>query len=124
MKGKLRLMANKTAKTSKVLKKKVETKGKAVRRTVKPVVIPKKVVVKPASKTKAAKPVVHKKNAKGSPVKAVVKKTESLPVKKSPLDQKSLVQLKEALIKMRDRLTGQITSQSDDSLKDGYDTSS
>jgi RNA polymerase-binding transcription factor DksA len=57
-------------------------------------------------------------------VKASAPKTESRPVRKSPLDAKVLAQLKDVLIKMRDRLTGQISSQSDDSLKYVDDTSS
>jgi len=43
---------------------------------------------------------------------------------KSNIDKKSLENLKEALIKMRDRLTGQITALSDDSLKYIDDASS
>ncbi|MEI8139831.1 MAG: TraR/DksA C4-type zinc finger protein [bacterium] len=118
-------MVNKAVKTRKVLKKSVEAKGVAVKKTVKPVAKPvvssKKPVSKPAPTSKAAvKPVA----GKAAPVKVSASKTESRPLRVSPVDAKALQQLKDAMIKMRDRLTGQISSQSDDSLKYVDDTSS
>lgn len=69
---------------------------------------------------KAVKSVARKPARPAAPAK----KAELTPARKSPVDAKVLVQLKDALIKMRDRLTGQITAQSDDSLKYVDDTSS
>lgn len=123
-------MAKKTVKTSKVLKKSVPAKAKAVNKTVKPVAKPvsssKKSASKPLSKATLSKPVVKKAivPVKGAPVKTIAQKKEMPIARKSPVDAKVLQQLKDALIKMRDRLTGQITSQSDDSLKYVDDTSS
>lgn len=127
-------MAKKTAKTSKVLKKSVATKGKTVKPAVKPVSSSKKPVAKSAISLKktiksAKKPVVKPvvkpvATAKSAPGKAGVQKTESRPIRKSPFDVKVLTQLKDTMIKMRDRLSGQISSQSDDSLKYVDDTSS
>jgi len=135
-------MAKKTAKTGKVLKKSVVAKGKTTPKVVKPVAKPvaisrkpvakpvaisRKPVAKPVPKAKVASPVAGKNtksSKKAAPLKVIAKKIESKPVRKSPLDAKSLVQLKDILIKMRDRLTGQITSQSIDSLKYVDDTSS
>jgi len=112
-------MAKIMAKKSKVLKMTSEAKAKPVKKTSKPEAKPvanlKKPVAKLVSKAKAAKPV---------PAKATAKRVETRPVLKSPVDAKVLQQLKETLIKMRDRLTGQISSQSDDSLKYVDDTSS
>jgi len=109
-------MVKKTAAASKVLKKTVKAKGKtvkAVKPVAKPVVSAKKPVAKSVPKVLAEKPVV----GKGV-------KPESRSMRLSPIDEKSLQLLKEAMIKMRDRLTGQITAQSDDSLKYVDDTSS
>ncbi len=119
-------MVKKTATAGKVLSKSVATKGKAVKKTAKPVVSAKKPVAKPVSKSIAVKPNVKKvaKPAKAAVAKVASPKTEARPVRSSPVDDKSLQQLKEAMIKMRDRLTGQISSQSDDSLKYVDDTSS
>ncbi len=119
-------MANKTAKTSKVLKKSVEEQVKSAKKIEKPVAKPvaslKKPEAKPVVKAPVAKPVAP--TVAVPPPKAPALKTESMPVRKSVLDEKTLNQLKDALIKMRDRLTGQITAQSDDSLKYVDDTSS
>jgi RNA polymerase-binding transcription factor DksA len=129
-------MAKKTAKTSKVLKKSATVKGKAVKQTAKPVPRSKKPAVKspvsakkpiPSVKRPVGKPVAPTKGVsatKPAPAKAGVHKTESVPVRKSPFDVKVLTQLKDSMIKMLDRLTGQISSQSDDSLKYVDDTSS
>jgi len=105
----------------------------------------KKVVKKPGPakvKTPAKKPVVKKTAAKVVPVrKPAVKVVPGVkpgaklpsfskpavvakPSAKSQVDKKSLLGLKDALIKMRDRLTGQITALSDDSLKYIDDASS
>lgn len=124
-------MAKKTVKTGKVLKKSVVAKGKTTPKVVKPVAKPvaisRKPVAKPVPKAKVASPVAGKNtksSKKAAPVKVIAIKIEAKPVRKSPLDDKSLVQLKDMLVKMRDRLTGQITSQSIDSLKYVDDTSS
>lgn len=115
-------MVKKTAVTSKVLKKSVKAKVQTVKKTVKPVTKPvanlKKPVAKPHAKAPAAKPVAGK-----GVVPAKVASAKPVP-RKSALDEKSLLQLQDVLIKMRDRLTGQITSQSIDSLKYVDDTSS
>jgi RNA polymerase-binding transcription factor DksA len=112
-------MANKTAKTSKVLKKTAAERAKPAKKVAKPaarsVATTKKPEAKPVVKDPESKPVAHK---------TAEPRTESMPVRKSTLDEKTLNQLKDALIKMRDRLTGQITAQSDDSLKYIDDTSS
>lgn len=121
-------MAKQTAKTSKVVTKSVAAKAKTVKHAVKPAAKPVTSSKKPAAKPVASvkKPVAisvpPSKPVAG--VKVNAPKTESRPVRKSPLDEKVLAQLKDVLIKMRDRLTGQISSQSDDSLKYVDDTSS
>lgn len=115
-------MAKNTVNKSKAQKKSVSAKGKtgvkAVKLAAKPAAVSRKPVAQKSSKAKpaASKPVKS--------VKGVGSQIASLPVRKSPLDPKLLAQLKDALIKMRDRLTGQITAQSDDSLKYVDDTSS
>lgn len=119
-------MAKKMAKISKVNKKTVKPKvgkvrksAKPVRKSVaKPVPVAKKAAAKPMAK--AQKPVARKSAGAAAPAQKAV----SAPSRKSPVDAKVLSQLKDALIKMRDRLTGQITAQSDDSLKYVDDTSS
>ena len=102
-------MAKKTVTTKKVVKKPVVAKAKAPTKVAKPAAKKVAPVKKPA-----AKPV-----AKAPAAKIVAK-----PVVKSQVDKKSLGTLKDALIKMRDRLTGQITALSDDSLKYIDDASS
>ena len=99
-------MAKNTAKTKTVVKKSVPAKAKA---PAKKVVAVKKAVAKVAVKT--AKPAASTASTTKRPVKPA-------------FDKKTLGVLKEALIKMRDRLTGQITALSDDSLKYVDDASS
>ncbi len=117
-------MVKKTAKTEKV-KKSVAAKVVPVKKAVKTVVKPASASTKPVSKVKTANPVLKKTIApvKNPPVKGIVAKPVVVE-RKSPVDAKALAQLKDALIKMRDRLTGQISSQSVDSLKYVDDTSS
>ncbi|MEI6564004.1 MAG: TraR/DksA C4-type zinc finger protein [bacterium] len=136
-------MANKTKKTSKAVKKRVAAKSKAVTKVV--TLAPKKAhdarktAARSTSKIKASKPVAGKvsksvpinrskplaiKVFKSAIGKVAAKKVEPPIRRKSPLDQKMLQLLKDAMIKMRDRLTGQISAQSDDSLKYVDDTSS
>ena len=121
------LMANNTAKKSKGLKNKNEAKAKPVKKpvksAVKPVASSKKIPAKSVSKTKPVKPVEGKVTKKIT-VSDKPAATRPQPKPKSPIEEKVLQQLKDALIKMRDRLTGQISSQSDDSLKYVDDTSS
>ena len=97
-------MATKTVKAKKVVKKPVVTKVKAPAKKIVP-------AKKPVAKAKVIKPV-----SKVLP--------KSKPALKSKDDKKSLDTLKEILIKMRDRLTGQVTALSDDSLKYIDDASS
>ncbi len=96
-----------------VAKKPVAKKAKAQAKTsIKPVV-------------KAEKPVA--KTVFKSTAKAVTKPIARMIVKpkvKSKVDKKSLKFLKDVLIKTRDRLTGQISALSDDSLKYIDDASS
>lgn len=126
-------MAKKIDETKKVLKKPAKPAVKVVKKPAKPVAVAagksvskaKKTSVKPVAKSvkpvaKSVKPVAGKPVGKVEPAKKVA----SVPVRKSPVEAKVLLQLKDALIKMRDRLTGQITAQSDDSLKYVDDTSS
>ena len=110
-------MAKKPVKTKTVVKKAAPAQAKAPA---------KKPVAKPAAKPAKPAPAL-----KAKPVaKAVVKETKpAAPAKprapvKSQIDKKSLEALKDALIKMRDRLTGQITALADDSLKYIDDASS
>jgi DnaK suppressor protein len=102
-------MATKTVKAKKVAKKPVPAKAKAAVKKSAP-------AKKPAAKAKTVKPVAK--------VVSKVKPVEVKPVVKSKVDKKSLDALKDALIKMRDRLTGQVTALSDDSLKYIDDASS
>lgn len=104
-------MAAKVAKSKKVAAKPVVKKA-----PVKKQAVVKKPVAKPVTK------VVAKKAAPKAAVK--VKQPAKTTPAKSPVDKKSLDVLKEALIKMRDRLTGQITALADDSLKYIDDASS
>ena len=106
-------MATKTVKAKKVVKKPVVTKVKAPAKKIVP-------AKKPVAKAKVIKPVSKVlPKSKPAPAKVVVK-----PAVKSKVDKKSLDTLKEILIKMRDRLTGQVTALSDDSLKYIDDASS
>lgn len=106
-------MAKTSSKSKKVVKKPAGAKAKPVKRAVKPVPrVVKKTVAKVAVKKAVAKAAV--KTAGKSSAKAA----------KSPVDQKSLAALRETLIKMRDRLTGQISALADDSLKYIDDASS
>ena len=95
---------------------------KSAKVAVKPAAKPApKVVPAKASSKPAAKPAG--KSAEKSTEKAVV----AAPVakrSKCPLDARTLAQVREALIKTRDRLTGQITALADDTLKYIDDTSS
>ena len=105
-------MANKTAKTKIVVKKTVQAKAKA---PVKKAVVVRKIAHKAAAK--AVKPVAKvpaPKRAVPSPAKTPVAPKRPL---KPAVDKKGLAGLKDALIKMRDRLTGQISALADDSLK-------
>jgi DnaK suppressor protein len=68
----------------------------------------------------AAKVVKHAKPVANAPVVSKAKPV----VRKSHVDSKSLARIQEMLIKMRDRLTGQITALSDDTLKYVDDSSS
>jgi len=95
-----------------------------------------KTVKKPAAKTKAAKktpakktppkaihPAIRVKTAVKPAAKQTAKKTAKTvqppPRRKTkcPVDKKSLDSLKDALIRMRERLSGQVSALSDDSLK-------
>jgi len=112
-------MANKTAKTKIVVKKTVQAKAKA---PVKKAVVVRKIAHKAAAK--AVKPVAKvpaPKRAVPSPAKTPVAPKRPL---KPAVDKKGLAGLKDALIKMRDRLTGQISALADDSLKYVDDASS
>jgi DnaK suppressor protein len=109
VKGGKRLMPSKTVKTTTAKKPAPVTASK-----------PAKVAAKPLSK-KENKPV--KAIAKTAP-KASSQSVVSKPKGKSPFDAKSLLQIKDMLLKMRDRLTGQISTLSDDSLKYKDDGSS
>ncbi len=120
-------MAKKTAKAKSVVKKTVTIKAKPPTKKVAAV---KKAVPKPVAKT-TPKPVakVGKSNAKGGVSKrAVTPAVKVVVATKRPLkmavDKKGLGSLKEALIKMRERLTGQISALADDSLKYVDDASS
>lgn len=117
-------MATKTVK--KTMAKKPVAAGKSPASKAKPVVKPAaKTKVKPV--TKAVKPAAKAVKPVAKLVKPVVKvqaKPVAKPLAKSPLDKKSLMTLKDVLIKMRDRLTGQITALADDSLKYIDDASS
>lgn len=116
-------MATKTVKSKTVVKKPVVvTKVKAPAKKIVP-------VKKPAAKAKPVKPVAKVvPKAKPAPSKPAPSKPASKavanPVVKSKVDKKSLDTLKDILIKMRDRLTGQVTALSDDSLKYIDDASS
>lgn len=79
--------------------------------------------MKPAVK-KVSKPLAAGSKAAKPESKTVVS-VRTMPVsRKSNIDAKSLAHIQEMLIKMRDRLTGQITALSDDSLKYIDDSSS
>ncbi len=127
-------MAAKTVKTKKVVKKTVVKKTvvkkpvvkKAKATTGKVVTAPKGGSAKKVSgATKPAAKVVVKPAVKTAGKLPPAKKVTAPQVKvKSQVDKKSLAILKDALIKMRDRLTGQITALSDDSLKYIDDASS
>ncbi len=109
-------MAKKTIQKKTVAKKPATKKGKVPARPIKaPVAKPVSVSKKPAKP--AVKPVA--KPAAKPVAKMIVK-----PKVKSKVDKKSLRFLKDVLIKMRDRLTGQISALSDDSLKYIDDASS
>ncbi len=123
-------MVKKAVTTKKVVKKPVVAKVKAPAKLVKPAAKKHALVKKPvvhSVKKPVAHPVKSAVKAKGKPsvrggtVKTVVKPK---PQVKSQVDKKSLAILRDALIKMRDRLTGQITALSDDSLKYIDDASS
>ena len=107
-------MVKKTV-SKKVVVKKAVAKANKARKT--PVATPKASIKKTKAPVTAAK---GSNPAKKTPAPVV----KPRPVVKSPLDKKSLLLLKDALIKMRDRLTGQITALSDDSLKYIDDASS
>ncbi|MEI6788827.1 MAG: TraR/DksA C4-type zinc finger protein [bacterium] len=118
-------MAKKTIQKKTVVKKSVAKKVKdPVKKAVSVSKKPAKPVAKPAVKLAAksvAKPVA-KPAAK--PVAKPVVKMIVKPKVKSKVDKKSLIFLKNVLIKTRDRLTGQISALSDDSLKYIDDASS
>lgn len=119
-------MASKMVKKSAAKKPTSAKTGKPAGRATKPA--PKKAKVPPA-KAVAPKPVAAaaKKPAKASakkPVAVVRPVVAPKPKVKSQFDAKSLGQIKSMLIKMRDRLTGQISTLSDDSLKYKDDGSS
>jgi DnaK suppressor protein len=103
-------MPNKTVKTTTA---KQSVPAKAVKPAAKPAV---KTMTKPA---KAPAKVVAKPATKASAPSEVSK-----PKAKSSFDAKSLAPIREMLLKMRDRLTGQISTLSDDSLKYKDDGSS
>jgi DnaK suppressor protein len=119
-------MASKTV-TKTAAKKPTSAKaGKPAKAATK--IAPKKAKT-PAVKVSAKKPVAApvKKPAKAPAKKPVAVSRPAVPARpkvKSPFDAKSLGQIKVMLIKMRDRLTGQISTLSDDSLKYKDDGSS
>lgn len=86
---------------------------------------PDKVAAKPASKTPPAAKGAAKAAAK--PAAKAEAKDAAAPVKRSskcPLDARQLQQVRDTLIKTRERLTGQISALADDTLKYIDDTSS
>lgn len=118
-----------TAKKPVLGKKAKAAKAKAgkVRSAVKAVTKP----ARPAKPAKHARPVYEAlKSAKPAlkSVKPVSKGAATVKAKpafrKSHIDKKNLARIEEMLIKMRDRLTGQITALSDDTLKYVDDSSS
>ena len=112
-------MATKSVQKKNVAKKPVAATVKAPAKGVKPV------AKKTVSASKAtAKPVAKPVAKVVKPVAKVVPKPVAKPQVKSQVDKKSLLILKDVLIKMRDRLTGQITALADDSLKYIDDASS
>jgi RNA polymerase-binding transcription factor DksA len=123
-------MAKKTIQKKTVAKKQVAAKAKVPAKTVKGKA-PVKKTVHVASKT-PVKPVVKVSKPVAKPVAKVVSKIVAKPIArmvvkpkvKSQVDKKSLKFLKDVLIKMRDRLTGQISALSNDSLKYIDDASS
>ncbi|MEI6148043.1 MAG: TraR/DksA family transcriptional regulator [bacterium] len=99
--------------------KKMAAKKPTSAKKVKPVA--KKVALVPK---KAVKPAVKATVRKAAPAPAPRPSVAVKPKGKSPFDAKSLSRIQDMLIKMRDRLTGQITTISDDSLKYKDDGSS
>lgn len=117
-------MAKKTTQAKKVVKKQapVAAKAKAPAKVAKAVV--KKAVSLPVKPGKSVAKVVKPAAKSGKLAPHVAAKPVVKPQVKSQVDKKSLLLLKDALIKMRDRLTGQISALSDDSLKYIDDASS
>jgi len=117
-------MATKSTKVSKIVKKSAPAKAKApVKKPVAAKSAVKKPVDKPVSAKKPMPKAIGVKFVPKTPTftkPAVVAK----PAAKSQVDKKGLEILKNVLMKMRDRLTGQITALSDDSLKYIDDASS
>jgi DnaK suppressor protein len=116
-------MAKKTIQKKTVAKKSVAKKAKAPAKAIK---IP---VKKAASTSKKpskslAKPSKHVAKPSAKTTAKPVAKPVVKVIVKSKVDKKSLRFLKDVLIKMRDRLTGQISALSDDSLKYIDDASS
>jgi RNA polymerase-binding transcription factor DksA len=116
----------KQAGTKKGVRKPVAKAGKAVKRGAKPPVAK---PMTPRAKPPAAKPIAPGAG-KPLPKKAALSRKPVLAVKsaavakpapaapsKAPVNEKSINALKDALLRMRERLTGQITALSDDSLK-------
>lgn len=120
------------AKVAKPVAKKTLSAPKATAKPAAKVAKPVAKVAKPVAKVtkpvaKVAKPVAKLSKPVGKGVKPVTKvepKPVAKPQVKSQVDKKSLLILKDALIKMRDRLTGQISALADDSLKYIDDASS
>jgi RNA polymerase-binding transcription factor DksA len=127
-------MVKKTIQKKTVAKKPVAEKAKVPAKTVKAKAPVKKTVS--VSSKKPGKPVVKVSKPVVKPVaKPVAKVTSKIVAKpiarmavkpkvKSQVDKKSLKILKDVLLKMRDRLTGQISALSNDSLKYIDDASS
>lgn len=107
-------MAVKTAKSKPVVKVAAKA-GKA------PAAKPGKAA---AVKASAVKPVAAKPKAAAKPQAVAAAAVPQKPRAKCPLDAKTLHQVKDVLIKTRERLTGQILALADDSLKYIDDTSS
>ena len=86
-------------------------------------VVPKTPERKPAKPAEKNAPAPQKQVAKAVPAKPVPEKAAK-PAAKCILDQKTLQQVKDTLIKTRERLSGQMLALADDSLKYIDDTSS
>ncbi len=114
-------MAKKTIQKKTVTKKSVTAKAKAPTKAVKTPVVKKAVSI---SSKKPVKPVVKASKPVAKVVVKPIVKMIMKPKVKSQVDKKSLKFLKDVLIKMRDRLTGQISALSNDSLKYIDDASS